>query len=345
MIDRELRAKTYPTVDDLAKLAEVDSKTIRRDLQSLQTDYQAPIEYNRLRKGWEYTCDTYRLPAVIITEGELVAMFFAGQVLRQAHGTPYEADLRRAIEKLSEFLPDEVSLHWQALDQVQSFHQTVTSLQCIESFRQLADATIHHRRLIIRYWTASRDAEADREIDPYHLACVDGTWYLIAWCHRRNEIRTFATNRIRDVAETGHDFVPPRDFQLGDHFGGAFKIIAEKGLPLQTVRLNFVPSAGKFIREKVWHESQVCETHEDRSVTLTLALRSLIEVRRFALSWGSECQVLEPQQLKDDIRNEAEKIIAQSKSADGIPVQPKSAGLGRIRESLNQRRRQGKKFG
>lgn len=345
MIDRELRAKKYPTVEELAELAEVDAKTIRRDLKALETDYQAPINYNRLRNGWEYTCDTYRLPAIIITEGELLAMFFAGQVLRQAQGTPYEADLQRAIQKLSEFLPDEVSLHWQTLDQAQSFHQTVTSLHNIEIFRQLANATIQHRRLKIRYWTASRDAEADREIDPYHLACVDGTWYLIAWCHERKETRTFAISRIRDATETGHAFDAPLDFQLGDHFGGAFKVIAEKGFPLQTVRLSFAPSAGKFVREKVWHESQHCETHDDRSVTLTLALRSLIEVRRWILSWGSECTVLEPQELKDDIRQEALKILAQYQSAEVSPTAPQSAGLGKIRETLKQRPRRNRKFG
>jgi len=337
MIDRELRAKTYPTVDELAKKAEVDSKTIRRDLQFIQSDYQAPVEFNRHRNGWEYTCETYQLPAVIITEGELVAMFLAGQALRQAHGTPYEADLQRAIQKLGEFLPDEVSLHWQALDQAQSFHQTVTSVQDIDIFRQLADAAIHHRRLRIRYWTASRDAEAERFIDPYHLACIDGTWYVMAWCHERKEIRTFAASRVREAAETGHMFNPPEDFRIGDYFEGTFKVISAKDRPLQTIRLKFAPSAAKYIREKLFHESQQLQTHDDDSVTLTLALRSLIEVRRWVLSWGSECEVLSPQELKDDIHQEALKMLAQDQSSEFRPDQSSASALEKIRENMKSK--------
>lgn len=340
MIDRELRSKKYPTADELASLAEVDTKTIRRDLQSMQTDYQAPIEYNRNRQGWEYTCETYRLPAVIITEGELVAMFLAGQALRQAVGTPYEADLKCAIQKLSEFLPDEVSLHWQALDQAQSFHQTVTCLQDIDVFRQLADAAIHRRRLRIRYWTASRDAESERSVDPYHLACIDGTWYLMAWCHERKETRTFAVSRVREVTDTGDTFEPPEDFQIGDYFEGTFKVISDKTSPLRTIHLKFAPSAAKYVREKIVHESQVIELHLDQSVTLTLALNSLIEIRRWVLSWGSECKVLAPKELKDDIEQEARKILEDSR------VTPSNASaLEKLRDNIKRQPRSKNKTG
>lgn len=344
-IDRELRAKSYPTAEQLAKTLEVDVKTIRRDLESLANDYQAPVNFNQQRNGWEYTSETYRLPAVIITEGELVAMFLAGQALQQATGTPYEADLQRAIQKLSEFLPDEVSLHWQALDQAQSFRQSVTAIQDIEIFRKIADATIYHRRLSIRYWTASRNAETERQIDPFHLTCIDGTWYLIAWCHRRRQTLTFATSRIRAAKDTGHEFEPPKDFHVADHFKGAFKVIASKDAPWQTIRLKFNSSSSKFVREKIWHESQHCETHADDSVTLTMVLRSLFEVKRWVLSWGSDCLVLAPDEFRLEIQREAKKIIAQSKVSSGSEVQSSASALSKIREKLNQQPRRKKRTG
>jgi predicted DNA-binding transcriptional regulator YafY len=312
MIDRALRAKTFPTAEELAAQAEVDVKTIRRDLDSLRNDRHAPVAYNRARQGWEYTTETYRLPAVIMTEGELVAMFLAGQALRQVEGTPYAADLQIAIEKLSEFLPDEISVHWETLDQTQSFHQTVTTLQDIDVFRQLADAVLHHQQLRIRYWTASRDAESERIIDPYHLACIDGAWYLIAWCHRRNSTRTFAPARIREISPTGQTFAPPADFHIADYFDGTFKVVSESHQPMQKVRLKFAASAGKYIREKIFHPTQKLTANPDGSVLLELSLRSLIEVRRWVLSWGSECEVLEPAALRADIHREAVGMVAAS---------------------------------
>jgi len=343
IIDRELRANRFPTAEQLAQLAEVDVKTIRRDLEALRRNHHAPIEFDRVRQGWGYRDPTYHLPAVVMTEGELMAMFLAGQALRQAQGTPYAQDLQRAIQKLSEFLPDEVSVHWQALEQMQSFHQTVTTLQDLDLFRQLAEAVLHHRQLRIRYWTASRDAETERTIDPYHLACVDGTFYLLAWCYDRQATRTFAPGRIRELAETGETYVVREEFQLGDFFDGTFKVVSDPSAPLQTVRIKFAPSAAKYIRERVWHASQRLHQEADGSVLLELSLRSLIEVRRWILSWGSECEVLAPVTLRTDIQHEA---AVMSRRAMGVsPREQAGSALEAIQSRQQRRQRKSKKTG
>lgn len=343
MIDRELRAGKYPTVEQLANLAEVDDKTIRRDIASLQNDHLAPVAYCAKRRGWYYRDVTYCLPAVIITEGELVAMYMAGQALQMAQGTPYAAELQRAIQKLSEFLPDEVSLHWQTLDQAQSFRQSVTTLQDIDIFRQLADAVLHHRQLRIRYWTASRDAESVRTIDPYHLACVNGDFYLLAYCYERKATRMFAPGRIRELMQTGETFQVPSDFLVGEFFDGTFKVVSESHLPEQTIRLKFQENAAKYVREKIWHATQKLEKHDDGSVTLELSLRSMIEVRRWILSWGSECEVLAPAELRADIHREAGAMLQRSMRIPGR--EPPESSLQALQKRQQRRQRSKKKSG
>ncbi len=312
LIDRELRAGRYPTATRLAELCEVNDKTVRRDLDYLAREYRAPVAFNQAHNGWEYTEPTYRLPAVLITEGELLAIFLAGQTLKQHAGTPYEPALRRAIDKLTELLPDEVSIHWATVEQAHSFHQTVTTLQDVELFRRLADAVLQRRQIRMTYWTASRDAESERVLDPWHLTNVNGDWYVIGWCGLRHERRMFAVNRVRALEPTGATFVVPADFRIGDFFDGTFRVVADSSQPLQTVRLRFAPSAGKYIREKVWHLSQQLEVELDGGVLLELSLRTLVEVRRWILSWGSEVEVLEPAGLRNDIRHEAAAILALS---------------------------------
>jgi predicted DNA-binding transcriptional regulator YafY len=340
VIDRALRKGTYPTAKQLAEMAEVDEKTILRDLKMMQIDFKAPAAFNWARRGWEYTERTYQLPAVLITEGELVAMFLAGQALQIARGTPYADDLQRAIKKLSEFLPDEVSVHWQALDQTQSFHQTVTTLHDVDVFRELAEAVLHRRQVRIRYWTASRDAETERIINPWHLTMIDGgDFYLIAYCHERKTTRMFAPGRIREIVPTGESFDIPSDFRIGDFFDGAFKVVSDSNLPTQTVRLKFAPSAAKYIREKVWHGTQKQQREADGGVVLELSLRSFVEVRRWILSWGGECEVLAPEELKADIRREAAAILKQSA---GAAPQSAVAALDQIRKQKKRRQANGK---
>lgn len=340
LIDRRLRSDAYPTSEQLAKEVEVDVKTIRRDMQLLRDCYLAPVKFDRKRNGWVYADKTYHLPAVLITEGELVALFVASQTLQGVQGTLHANDLQRAMQKLSEFLPDEISLHWQALDQAQSFRQTVTTVNDIDLFRELADSVLHSRQLRIRYWTASRDAESERVVDPYHLACVDGDWYLLAYCHERQAVRMFAPGRIRELHQTGVDFQRETGFQVGDFFDGTFKVVSDNTLPLQTVRLKFAPGAAKYIREKIWHATQSQEATSDGGVILQLKLRSLVEVRRWILSWGCECEVLAPAALKAEIRREATAILNQS------TIDSAQSGQGRLELSsmekiqLRQKRRQ-----
>lgn len=339
LIDRKLRTQQYPTAEQLAQEAEVDAKTIRRDLEMLRETYLAPVKYNRARGGWEYTDQTYHLPAVLITEGELLALFLASQTLQMVQGTSHADDLQRAIQKLSEFLPDEISLHWQVLDQAQSFRQTVTTLHDLDMFRELAEAVLHSRQLRIRYWTASRDAESERVIDPCHLACVDGMWYLLAYCHERKTIRMFAPGRIRELKQTGETFTRPADFQIGDFFDGTFKVVSDGSLPLRTVRLKFSPSAAKYVRERIFHPTQRLELCEDGSATLEMSLRSLVEVRRWVLSWGSECRVLAPVELQTDIRHEAAAILNQSSAQTEI-TEPSTLDKIHQREKRRQKRQQ-----
>jgi len=312
-IDRELRDQRFPTAGRLAELCEVNIKTIERDLAYLRDQYLAPVEYCPKRRGWCYHEPTYRLPAVLITEGELIALFLAGQILAQHRGTPYEAALARTVEKLAELLPDEVSIQWATVEQAHSFRTSVTSLTDVALFRQLADAVIHKRQLRVRYWTASRDAETERVIEPWHLALVDGEWFLVGFCGLRNEPRTFSPGRMRAVTTLDQTFTVPESFCPTRYFEGSFRVVRGDGDdgPPVVIRLQFAPSAARYIREKIHHPTQQLTEMADGGCVLQLELRSLVEVRRFVLSWGREVEVLEPPELRDDLIREAAAMLGR----------------------------------
>lgn len=313
--DQELRNGTFPTVERLARLTESNPKTVRRDLAYLRDHFGAPVAYDREHNGWHYTEPTYRFPALMVTEGELLALFLASQALHQYAGSPFEHNLRRAISKLEQLLPDEISLHENDIQQTHSFRQSVTSLHDVDIFRRLADAVLQRRQLRLTYWTASRDALTERVVDPWHLACIDGEWFLVGWCHLRQAPRMFAPARIRSLDITGETFTVPDDFRIDNFLEGTFRVIRDHSQPLQTVRLRFDPFAAKYIREKIWHPSQVLRFEPDGSVILELTLRSLVEVRRWILSWGSACEVLEPLSLRAEISREAALIAARAPAA------------------------------
>jgi predicted DNA-binding transcriptional regulator YafY len=69
-------------------------------------------------------------------------------------------------------------------------------------FRQVSQGTLMGRRLQLRYYNRTRNDFTDREISPQRLVYYRGNWYLDAWCHLRNDLRSFAVDAMQKVSMT-----------------------------------------------------------------------------------------------------------------------------------------------
>lgn len=309
VIDREIRAGRRPNASSLAKLLEVTPRTIQRDIDCLRDRLGAPLEYDRKRRGYLYANQAYCIPLSTVTEGEYLALFLAERLLQQYRGLPCCAELTRLFQKVAAFLPDCVTLDLKQLAEAYSVRQPVIDPGDVDRFRAMARAVEQGRQLEIVYWSAFRDETARRRIDPYHLAAIDGDWYLLAYCHLREEVRMFAPARVRQLRETGGRFDRPTEFRAADYLDVGFRKVRGSG-PAQTVSLRFSPLVARYVREKTWHSSQKLEVHPDGGLILTLRVNHLVEVKRWALSFGAECEVLEPEELREEITHETRKVLA-----------------------------------
>ena len=88
--------------------------------------------------------------------------------------------------------------------------------------------------------------------------------------------------------------------------------------PLQRVKLHFHPEAARYVREKVWHPSQALEEQPDASLVLTIAVNHLLEVKRWVLSYGAACRVLEPPELRREVVEEIRRMATAYDTTPGI---------------------------
>lgn len=309
-IDGRLRRGETVTAPRLAAALEVSVRTIYRDIDYMRDQLGAPVEYDPIDQTYRYTEPTYTLPAVPLTEGELVALFLAQRVLADYAGTPYEADLTRAFGKLVDRLPDQVTVRLDGLDASLSARTTSVTPHELDTFQTLARAVQDQTTLRIRYAAASNEGDVtERRIDPYHLTNINGGWYLLAHCHLRDDIRMFRPSRIRTLAETGDRFQRPANFRPAEHLGGALAVHRGENTP-HTVVLEFDAVAAPFIAERRWHASQQLDEQPDGSLHLTLKLGSLVEIRKLALSWGAHCRAIAPPALVDDLRETTQAMAA-----------------------------------
>jgi predicted DNA-binding transcriptional regulator YafY len=311
VLDRAIRAGEYPNARTIADRLEVSHRTVQRDLVFLRDRLGAPLVFDPQRNGYFYHEPSYRLSFLTLTEGELVALFLAERVLQQYRGTPFGPDLARAFRTITEGLTDRITIDLGHLDASHSFRTTAQAPFDPGIFRDLAAAVLGCRRVVLDYWTASRDERARREVDPYHLACVDGQWYVIGHCHLRGDVRMFAPGRIQALEVTEETFDLPADFRIDEYLARSFAVLRGGAGEVHRVRLRFTGEAVKYVRERTWHPSQALEPDAEDGLLVCLEVSHLREVERWALSWGADCEVLEPAELRERVKEELSRAAAR----------------------------------
>jgi proteasome accessory factor B len=309
-IHQELQAGKYPTANTLAEELEISSKSIHRDLEFMKYRLNLPIEFSRSKWGYHYTEEVTSFPTLHFTEGELVALVVAEKALQQYRGTSFEKPLLNAIRKMEEAMPDLVSLSITEVNQVVSFRTRAEPILNLEIFDTLARATSARQQLQFYYRKPGHAAES-RIVDPYHLANINGEWFLFGYDHLRKDIRTFVPARIQNVRATGKSFKRQASFSLENRLRDSFGVFSGDGT--HEVALRFDAVAADYIREKKWHESQKLKELPGGGVELRMKLSSLGEVERWVLSWGGRAQVISPPELADTVKTAARNIL-QSKT-------------------------------
>ena len=311
-IHRALQAGAFPNASKLAREVEVSSKTIHRDIEFMRDRLNLPVEFDSRRNGYFYQGEVSGFPTMQITEGEIFALVVAEKALQQYRGTSFEKPLLSAIQKMEQALPDTISLNLAEIEQTISFRTRAEPILNLQIFDTLARAVAGRQQLELAYRKPGHPIEK-RVVDPYHLANINGEWFLFVYDHARKDIRTFVPARIQSAQPTGKTFIRTEKFSLDKRLRNSFGVHSGKGEFAVVIRFN--PRAADYIREKKWHESQELRDLKDGGLELTLKLSSLAEIERWVLSWGGDARVLKPRELAQSVQAAAQKIISGQKSA------------------------------
>jgi proteasome accessory factor B len=244
---------------------------------------------------------------VQITEGELFALLVAEKALQQYRGTSFERPLLSAIRKMQESLPETISLDLAEVERTISFRTRAEPIINLSTFDALAKATAGRRQLELFYRKAGQRQAELRVVDPYHLANINGEWFLFAYDHLRKDIRTFVPARIQALRPTGKTFARGQKFSLEQRLRDSFGV--QSGQGEFDVVLRFTAGVADYIREKKWHDSQQLRELKGGGVELRMKLSSLNEVERWVLGWGGNAVVVRPPGLVAAVKSAARKIL------------------------------------
>jgi predicted DNA-binding transcriptional regulator YafY len=324
------------TVADAARDLACAVRTIWRDLRVLQ-DAGFPIYDDRAAGGrqgvWKVE-ESFRasLP-VKLTLAEVAALAMSRRLVLALGGALGPA-LASALDKVARVLSRDALALLERMQATVGVRALGAKLQqpAAEFLPAIQQALVEGRTLGVRYYSYSRDAETERDVDPYHLTAWNGGLYLVGYCHLRRAVRVFAVERFRRVNLRARRFEPPRDFDVERYLAAAWGILRGD---LVTVRVRFARPVARYIRERLWHPSQRFRDLPDGRLEMTMEVADTAEVRRWILGWGTQAEVLEPAAMREALRQEALALgralePARKPLAPARPLAgPPSGALGR----------------
>jgi predicted DNA-binding transcriptional regulator YafY len=292
------------TIDELAALCAVTTRTIRRDLQALE-EAGFPLYDDRSaddgRTRWRVNGQAFKGLSAGLTVSELCALYFSRTLLASLSGTPFREDVASAFEKLAAVLTPHMR---QFLDRLPRVIATKTdparrygNPRQQQIVARALEATLHLRQARLTYHSKSSDRTKTYLVHPYRLAYAQGGLYLLAHVPEYAEVRTFAVERIHDISLLDERFTPIEELpdaafphSLGVHSG-----------PPERVEIAFEPAVAEYVRAREWHASQQVRDVDGGGVAMTLDVCLDRALQSWILSFGPFARVVAPESLAREI--------------------------------------------
>jgi predicted DNA-binding transcriptional regulator YafY len=322
---RAIDSAANVTVNSLADRHGVSTRTIRRDLDALQAAgfplYDVPSEEGP--RYWRLSSSPLsRLGGTSFTVAELCAFYANRARLEASGGTPIDADLRSAIDKVGRALSPHMKAYLDKLCAVLTCKPDPPPIAGSSAGTQaavvetLTRATVERRRVEMDYHSFASRRVKRYTIEPHRLTFTNGGLYLYAFVPMYQQMRTFALQRIRRLKVLEEVFTPgevpeePYANSLGPFSGGRPR----------TVAILFLPQVAPYVEERVWHPTQQVARHDDGSITLTMRVAIDPPLKCWVLGFGHAARVLEPRSLAAEVLEEIEE--AREQYVPPIPFEP-----------------------
>lgn len=310
-IEQLLHDRRVASFDEIQAELEVSRATLKRDFQYLRDRLNAPIVYDREAGGYRFDAPSgaaskFALPGLWFNASEIHALLMMQNLLEEVQPGllgPQIAPLQTRLKSLlgsQDDAPEEISRR------VRIVHAAKRHAD-LRYFEVIASALLKRRRLTIRHWNRGRNEEAEREVSPQRMVYYRDNWYLDAWCHLREEVRSFGVDAIRHAAPLDRKAKDVGAKRLDEVLGAGYGIFS--GDKVQWARLRFAPEAARWVATEQWHPRQKTSTDEQGRYLLELPYSHPTELVMDILRHGASVEVLAPAALRTAVRAELARAL------------------------------------
>lgn len=173
-LEHLIKTLNYPNTTVLCKKLEVSRRTIIRDLEFLQDQYNAPIEYDSFHKRYYFTDKTFFVKRGMLSEAELLTVATMLPLMDQYKNTPLENAFKSVFEKLYDMLPTEIKVDSSFINDVQFISDPLPKID-VEIFNGIFTSIRNKKTVQFGYRSIENTEWVPREFDPYKVICQKET--------------------------------------------------------------------------------------------------------------------------------------------------------------------------
>ena len=299
-IQQLLKNRRYVGTQEFLDALEVSRATFKRDLEYLRDRFNAPIVYDAEHEGYRFDDKVedravWQLPGLWFSAEELLALLTMDRLLAELGPGVLSEVIGPFRKRIRELL---ASGEHSAQDVANRIRVLAMGARAIEPahFRTITTALLSRRRLRIRHSRRQDGDVLEREISPQRLVHYRDNWYVDAFCHKRQALRTFAVDAIEQATVLDKDAKAVGEDALERHFASGYGIFA--GAETQEAVLLFNATRARWVSRETWHPKQDGKLQLDGTYLLKFPYAREPELVMDVLKYGADVEVLAPESLR-----------------------------------------------
>ncbi|HEX3096158.1 MAG TPA: YafY family protein [Usitatibacter sp.] len=310
-IDQMLQSRGRVKVREFLSELGVSAATFKRDLEYMRSRLNAPIVWDRDEEAYRFEearggkGPKYELPGLWFSPSEAQALLTLEHLVESLepallgpHVNPLKARLA-ALLSTGDRSVDEVRKRIRVIPFGARRHEP-------KHFELIASAVLGRKRLHLSYFNRMRGDVTDRDVSPQRLVHYRDNWYLDAWCHLRNDLRSFALDAMRGVAMLPGKAKEVPEAELDAALASGYGIFSGKNLQWATLR--FTPERARYVSLEEWHPKQRARWEKDGSYVLDVPYSSEKELAMDILRLAPDVEVVKPPSLRAEIQGRAGRM-------------------------------------
>ena len=296
------RMRPYPTMQDIIEACreklglDISHEAIQKDINLMKRShpegFDAPIQYNFFKRGYEYTDPDYSISEISLSPDDVGAIKESIELIRTIGGSRASEKFSHAMEKILSTVLEEFPTGANE----ETILQTMTPPKSrgFEHFDLLYRACKDKIPVSLVHYNYKKREFKATIIHPVLIKEFDNKWYVIGYSEKHEEVRTFGFDRIYDPICLKKKFIHVDKVKLVNEYKDSYGVLTIPDQKKQTIKIEVTDLGTNYFEAYPIHESQQIKKNPNGYSVISFELIPTIELTRLILSQGRHVKIIEP---------------------------------------------------